>query len=274
MKFYVTKEGKNLGPFDLEEVNKKLSHKEFLPEDMAWMEGMEKWTPINDKRFISKGILIEKQSGPPPPLPSILPSDHKMNKRESNPTIQDVGEVTKKFAQSLFKKTTEVVNRVVTQTSEDWKKGALDVKQKREKKLLEKKLNNEEQIEIKNLDAKSGNKSSEKNDTNKIVSPKRELTDSDDEGLPGDPVVQPAPVAEEEDEMPKVADIGDDDEIINLEQEPGNYKQKEKPEYRKLSEEEAKSWVLAVFGESSSAQKKKKTISKGKRKPAVKKRKK
>ena len=57
MKFYVTKEGKNLGPFDLEEVNKKLSHKEFLPEDMAWMEGMEKWTPINDKRFISKGIL-------------------------------------------------------------------------------------------------------------------------------------------------------------------------------------------------------------------------
>ena len=268
MKCYITKKGKNLGPFDLEEINKKLSQKEFLPSDMAWIEGMENWTALNDEVFISKGILIEKQSGPPPPLPSV----HKINNRESNPTIQDVGNVTKKFAQNLFKKTTKVVNQIASQSAEAWKKGALDAKRKRENKLLEKNKNNEDQKEVENLDVKSRSKSSEKIDINKIVSPQRDFTDSDDEGRPSGSMIQQVSETEADDEKSKVADIKDEDEKINLGQKPETYEQKEKPEYRKLSEEEAKSWVLSVFDITSSAQKKNNKISQVKRKPVNKKR--
>ena len=73
MKCFVTKKGKNLGPFDLEEINKKLSQKEFLPTDMAWIEGMENWTALNDEVFISKGIVIPSEDEPPPIPPEDEP---------------------------------------------------------------------------------------------------------------------------------------------------------------------------------------------------------
>ena len=47
MQIYVGKNGQQLGPFSLEEVNRKLADGTFVGTDLAWYEGAAGWAPLS-----------------------------------------------------------------------------------------------------------------------------------------------------------------------------------------------------------------------------------
>ena len=47
MQIYVGKNGQQLGPFSLEEVNRKLADRTFVGTDLAWYEGAAGWAPLS-----------------------------------------------------------------------------------------------------------------------------------------------------------------------------------------------------------------------------------
>src|SRR4030081_1285840 len=47
MQIYVGKNGQQLGPFSLEEVNRKLADGTFAASDLAWYEGAAGWAPLS-----------------------------------------------------------------------------------------------------------------------------------------------------------------------------------------------------------------------------------
>src|SRR2546423_1784217 len=60
MQIYVGKNGQQLGPFSLEEVNRKLADGTFAGTDLAWYEGAAGWAPLSRlaRVAIPGGILI------------------------------------------------------------------------------------------------------------------------------------------------------------------------------------------------------------------------
>src|SRR3954462_7642421 len=46
MQIYIGKNGQQLGPFSLEEINRKLADGTFAGTDLAWYEGAAGWTPL------------------------------------------------------------------------------------------------------------------------------------------------------------------------------------------------------------------------------------
>src|SRR4051812_17256897 len=46
MQIYIGKNGQQLGPFSLEEVNRKLADGTFTGADLAWYEGAAGWAPL------------------------------------------------------------------------------------------------------------------------------------------------------------------------------------------------------------------------------------
>jgi hypothetical protein len=57
----VNREGKNLGPFTLEEINQKLQTGQLASTDLAWPQGSPNWIPLGTV----PGISLQA----PPPLP-------------------------------------------------------------------------------------------------------------------------------------------------------------------------------------------------------------
>src|SRR3954468_6214783 len=47
MQIYVGKNGQQLGPFSLEEINRKLADRTFTGTDLAWYEGAAGWAPLS-----------------------------------------------------------------------------------------------------------------------------------------------------------------------------------------------------------------------------------
>ena len=47
MQIYVGKNGQQLGPFTLDEVNSKLADGTFVGTDLAWFEGAAGWAPLS-----------------------------------------------------------------------------------------------------------------------------------------------------------------------------------------------------------------------------------
>src|SRR3977135_690752 len=47
MQIYVGKNGQQLGPFSIEEVNRKLADGSFAASDLAWYEGAAGWAPLS-----------------------------------------------------------------------------------------------------------------------------------------------------------------------------------------------------------------------------------
>jgi len=68
MQIYVGKNGQQLGPFSLEEVNRKLADGTFLGTDLAWYEGAAGWAPLSGVA----GVVIPK-AAPATPAPSPAP---------------------------------------------------------------------------------------------------------------------------------------------------------------------------------------------------------
>jgi hypothetical protein len=67
MQIYVGKNGQQLGPFSLEEVNRKLADGTFAGADLAWYEGAAGWAPLSGV----PGVVIP--AAPPAPTPAPIP---------------------------------------------------------------------------------------------------------------------------------------------------------------------------------------------------------
>src|SRR2546423_468753 len=65
MQIYVGKNGQQLGPFSLEEINRKLADRTFAGTDLAWYEGAAGWAPLASVA----GVVIPPTS-PATPTPS------------------------------------------------------------------------------------------------------------------------------------------------------------------------------------------------------------
>jgi GYF domain 2 len=108
MRIYVTKNGHQLGPYTVEQVNAEASAGRVTPDDLAWIEGSwSKWRPLSMVPGFVPASLTPKQrasmfpaiSQPPPPLPvpPALVQPGQKNKsetpkiaipEESNPTLK------------------------------------------------------------------------------------------------------------------------------------------------------------------------------------------
>ena len=69
MQIYVGKNGQQLGPFSLEEINRKLADGTFAGTDLAWYEGAAGWAPLSGVA----GVVIPPTS-PAAPAPSPAPT--------------------------------------------------------------------------------------------------------------------------------------------------------------------------------------------------------
>jgi hypothetical protein len=69
MQIYVGKNGQQLGPFSLEEINRKLADGTFAGTDLAWYEGAAGWAPLSGVA----GVVIPPTS-PATPAPSPAPA--------------------------------------------------------------------------------------------------------------------------------------------------------------------------------------------------------
>jgi hypothetical protein len=68
MQIYVGKNGQQLGPFSLEEVNRKLADQTFSATDLAWYEGAAGWAPLSSVA----GVVIP-QTPAAAPAPAAVP---------------------------------------------------------------------------------------------------------------------------------------------------------------------------------------------------------
>lgn len=70
MQIYVGKNGQQLGPFSLEEINRKLADGTFLGTDLAWYEGAAGWAPLSGV----PGVVIPPAAPSPVPAPAPQPA--------------------------------------------------------------------------------------------------------------------------------------------------------------------------------------------------------
>ena len=62
MQILINRNGQQLGPYTLEQVNEYLAAGSLSPNDPAWHEGLAEWVPLNQL----EGIVVPAASTPPP----------------------------------------------------------------------------------------------------------------------------------------------------------------------------------------------------------------
>lgn len=71
MQIYVGKSGQQLGPFSLEEINRKLADRTLAGTDLAWYEGAAGWAPLAGVA----GVVLPPAAAPTPvPTPAPMPT--------------------------------------------------------------------------------------------------------------------------------------------------------------------------------------------------------
>ena len=71
MQIYVGKNGQQLGPFSLEEVNRKLADGTFAASDLAWYEGAAAWAPLSS---VTGVVIPPAAAATPAPTPAPKPA--------------------------------------------------------------------------------------------------------------------------------------------------------------------------------------------------------
>src|SRR5947208_2293588 len=71
MQIYVGKNGQQLGPFSLEEVNRKLADGTFAGTDLAWYEGAAGWVPLSS---VAGVVIPPSAAATPAPTPAPQPT--------------------------------------------------------------------------------------------------------------------------------------------------------------------------------------------------------
>ena len=95
MQIYVGKNGQQLGPFSLEEINRKLADRTFVGTDLAWYEGAAGWAPLSGV----SGVVVPAASAtpaaapvtpvtPPPAQPAPAPAPAAIPVRSNAPIVQ------------------------------------------------------------------------------------------------------------------------------------------------------------------------------------------
>tara|TARA_Y100000588_G_scaffold376994_1_gene455473 strand:+ start:711 stop:1829 length:1119 start_codon:yes stop_codon:yes gene_type:complete len=65
---HVNKNNEQLGPFSVDEVNKKLASGEFATSNKGWMKGMSDWKPLSDSAFFTEGVRVPASDDGPPEI--------------------------------------------------------------------------------------------------------------------------------------------------------------------------------------------------------------
>src|SRR5437773_6938860 len=71
MEIYVGKGGQQLGPFSLEEINRKLADGTFAGSDLAWYEGAAGWAPLSG---VTGVVIPPAAAAAPAPIPAPRPA--------------------------------------------------------------------------------------------------------------------------------------------------------------------------------------------------------
>jgi GYF domain 2 len=71
MQIYIGKNGQQLGPFSLEEVNRKLADGIFTGTDLAWYEGAAGWAPLSGVPGV---VIRQAPASTSPPIPVSTPA--------------------------------------------------------------------------------------------------------------------------------------------------------------------------------------------------------
>lgn len=69
VEFFVTREGKEFGPYSLEDVQGYLETGFLKSSDLGWCDGMQDWKPLNT----IEGVIKQKNTGRPPPPRPVTP---------------------------------------------------------------------------------------------------------------------------------------------------------------------------------------------------------
>lgn len=67
--FYVAKNGQQMGPFNITQLQQFVENKEFESKDLVWKEGMENWQEASSVEELAKLFYNSGTSTNPPPLP-------------------------------------------------------------------------------------------------------------------------------------------------------------------------------------------------------------
>ena len=73
MNIYITRNGQQLGPYTLEQIQSQVNSGALLPADLAWCEGMANWAPLSDVPGYPGGSPAFSM-GSLPPLPKPKPT--------------------------------------------------------------------------------------------------------------------------------------------------------------------------------------------------------
>jgi hypothetical protein len=65
MQIHIARDGKQLGPFSLEEINRQLAAGTLSVSDNAWYEGISGWVPLSTVPGVSGGAAASSASIPP-----------------------------------------------------------------------------------------------------------------------------------------------------------------------------------------------------------------
>ncbi|MFL6521419.1 MAG: GYF domain-containing protein [Chthoniobacterales bacterium] len=71
MQIYIGKNGQQLGPFSLEEVNRKVAEGSFAGTDLAWYEGAAGWAPLS---AVPGVVIPQAPASTSPPIPVSTPA--------------------------------------------------------------------------------------------------------------------------------------------------------------------------------------------------------
>lgn len=78
MKIHISKNGQNIGQFELSEVNRMLQTGQISSNDLAWQDGMQEWMPVRSIPGVTAGappLPSNPQTSYPPNLtPSAIPN--------------------------------------------------------------------------------------------------------------------------------------------------------------------------------------------------------
>ena len=70
MQIHIARDGKQLGPFSLEEINRQIAAGTLSLTDNAWYEGAAGWAPLSTVPGVTGGAASSSSSVPPPATPS------------------------------------------------------------------------------------------------------------------------------------------------------------------------------------------------------------
>jgi ribosomal protein S19 len=88
MQIFLFRDEQQVGPFTLDEIGGAVGSGDVSPDELAWREGLQEWSPLRQVVDLS-GVLPARRAPSPPPLPA---AETKANRHQSPDVQQLIGE--------------------------------------------------------------------------------------------------------------------------------------------------------------------------------------